>query len=164
MLKGEQGYLEILKELVEKAELSEPLLDRTGVGTWKLFHRTLRFDLKEGFPLLTTKFVSLKSVIGELLWFIEGNTNADYLEDKYGSTIWREWKDENGELGKVYGHQYRNFGHVQDFCDVTASLNNGDGWYDVQEGFDQLQWLINEVETNPNSRRLYVKAANPNVS
>ena len=89
MLKGEQGYLEILKELVEKAETSEPVLDRTGVGTWNLFHRTLRFDLNEGFPLLTTKFVSLKSVIGELLWFIEGNTNAQYLEDKYNCTIWK---------------------------------------------------------------------------
>ena len=112
MLKGEQGYLEILKELVDKAESSEPVMDRTGVGTWKLFHRTLRFDLKDGFPLLTTKFVSLKSVIGELLWFIEGNTNADYLEEKYGSTIWREWKDEDGELGEVYGsfwRYWRNF-------------------------------------------------------
>lgn len=155
MLKGEQGYLEILKELVDKAESSEPVMDRTGVGTWKLFHRTLRFDLKDGFPLLTTKFVSLKSVIGELLWFIEGNTNANYLEDKYGCTIWREWKDGDGDLGKVYGHQWRNFGekklYDQDYV-----------YFDTEKGFDQLRWLINEIKTNPNSRRLYVTAANPN--
>lgn len=159
---SEQSYLNLLQELVDVAENESPTEDRTGVGTWSLFHRTLRFDLSKGFPLLTTKKMGLKSIIGELLWFIEGNTNADYLEEKYGSTIWREWKDEDGNLGKVYGHQWCNFGHVQDFCDVSAALNEGDGWYDVQEGFDQLRWLINEIKTNPNSRRLYVTAANPN--
>ena len=152
MLKGEQGYLEILKELVDKAESSEPVMDRTGVGTWKLFHRTLRFDLKDGFPLLTTKFVSLKSVIGELLWFIEGNTNANYLEDKYGCTIWREWADEDGELYEVYGYQWRSFG--------SKSEEDGD-WIFGVTGFDQVSWLLNEIKTNPTSRRLYVTAANP---
>ena len=156
MNKGEQGYLDLLQELVNKAETTEPKMDRTGVGTWSLFHRSLRFDLSKGFPLLTTKKMGIKSILGELLWFIEGSTNADYLEEKYGSTIWREWKDENGDLGKVYGHQWRNFGHVQDW-----GIEFG-GYYDVRKGFDQLTWLIDELKVNPNSRRLYVTAANPN--
>ena len=105
----EQQYLDLLRELVEVSK-SEPLNnDRTGVGTWSVFGRELRFDLSKGFPLITTKRMGLKSILGELLWFISGSTNADELEQKYGCTIWREWKDDNGELGEVYGHQWRNF-------------------------------------------------------
>ena len=151
--KEEQQYLNILQELVSKAESTNPIIDRTGVGTWNLFHRTMRFNLSKGFPLLTTKKMGLKSILGELLWFIEGNTNADYLEEKYGSTIWREWKDENGDLGKVYGHQWRNFG---------AASEENDGWFFGVTCFDQIRWLINEIKNNPTSRRLYVTAANPN--
>lgn len=158
---GEQQYLDLLQELVNKSEDSEVTLDRTGVGTHRLFHRTMRFNLQDGFPLLTTKRMSLNSIIGELLWFISGSTNAIELEEKYGCTIWREWGDQDGNLGKVYGHQYRNFGHVQDFCEITATLNEGNGWYDVVEGFDQLEWLINEIKANPASRRLYVTAIDP---
>ena len=88
----EQRYLDLLRELVEVSE-SEPLNnDRTGVGTWSVFGRELRFDLSKGFPLITTKRMGLKSILGELLWFISGSTNADELEQKYGCTIWREWK------------------------------------------------------------------------
>jgi len=146
---SEQNYLNLLQELVNKSETGSLIDDRTGVGTYNLFHRTLRFNLQEGFPLLTTKRMGLKSILGELLWFIEGNTNADYLEDKYGSTIWREWKDEDGELGKVYGHQWRNFGGLK-----KGDIGLG--------GFDQLKWLIDEIKNNPTSRRLYVTAADPN--
>lgn len=160
---SEQAYLDLLKELVEESENGVLVDDRTGVGTYNLFHRTLRFDLSEGFPLITTKRMGLKSIVGELLWFIEGNTNAHYLEVFYGSTIWREWADKNGELGKVYGHQWRNFGQVQEYCEVAACLSGEDqAYYDVQEGFDQIKWLINEIKTNPTSRRLYVTSANPN--
>ena len=146
---SEQIYLDLLKELVDESKTGVLNNDRTGVGTYSLFHRTLRFNLQDGFPLLTTKRMGLKSIIGELLWFIEGSTNAKYLEEKYGSTIWREWGDESGELGKVYGHQWRNFGGMK-----KGDIGLG--------GFDQLTWLLNEIKTNPTSRRLYVTAADPN--
>lgn len=146
---SEQIYLDLLKELVNESETGVLNNDRTGVGTYNLFHRTLRFDLQKGFPLLTTKRMGLKSIIGELLWFIQGNTNAHYLEVFYGSTIWREWAGKNGELGKIYGHQWRNFGGMK-----NGEIGLG--------GFDQLTWLLNEIKTNPTSRRLYVTSANPN--
>lgn len=156
-------YLKLLQELVNEPESGNLIQDRTGVGTYNLFHRTLRFDLSKSFPLLTTKRMSLKSIVGELLWFISGSTNANTLKNKYGCTIWDEWKDEDGELGKVYGHQWRNFGQVQEYDEVSACLNGAnEAYYDVQEGFDQLKWLIEEIKTNPTSRRLYVTAANPN--
>ena len=150
---SEQAYLDLLQELVNESETGDVNNDRTGVGTYKLFHRSLRFNLQEGFPLLTTKRMSLKSIIGELLWFISGSTNANVLKEKYGCTIWEEWKDEDGELGKIYGHQWRNFG---------AASEENDGWFFGVTGFDQLKWLINEIKTNPTSRRLYVTAADPN--
>ena len=145
----ENGYLNLLQELVNESETGQLVQDRTGVGTYSLFHRSLRFDLSKEFPLLTTKKMSIKSILGELLWFISGSTNALELEEKYGCTIWREWSDEYGKLGKVYGHQWRNFGEY----------NEG---YEYSKGFDQLKWLINEIKTNPTSRRLYVTSANPN--
>ena len=150
---SEQIYLGLLQELVAESETGNLNSDRTGVGTYKLFHRSLRFNLQEGFPLLTTKRMSLKSIIGELLWFVSGSTNANVLKEKYGCTIWEEWKDEDGELGKIYGHQWRNFG---------AASEENDGWVFGVTGFDQLKWLINEIKTNPTSRRLYVTAADPN--
>ena len=85
---SEQAYLDLLQELVDESETGELNNGRTGVGTYSLFHRTLRFNLQEGFPLLTTKRMGLKSIIGELLWFISGSTNANELRDKYGCTIW----------------------------------------------------------------------------
>ena len=154
MNKVDMQYQVLLQELVDLHDNSATVnADRTGVGTYSLFHRSLRFNLQEGFPILTTKFVSLKSVLGELLWFISGNTNAYDLEMKYGCTIWQEWARANGELGKVYGHQWRNFG--------SLSVER-DGWFYEKSGFDQIVWLINEIKTNPTSRRLYVTAANPN--
>lgn len=153
MNKVDMQYQVLLQELVDLHDNSATVnADRTGVGTYSLFHRSLRFNLQEGFPILTTKFVSLKSVLGELLWFLSGNTNAYDLEMKYGCTIWQEWARANGELGKVYGHQWRNFG--------SLSVER-DGWFYEKSGFDQIVWLINEIKTNPTSRRLYVTAANP---
>lgn len=128
--------------------------NRTGVDTLSVFGRTLHFDLSKGFPLVTTKKVHFKSVIGELLWFLSGSTNAKELEEKYGVTIWREWADKDGSLGEVYGHQWRNFGGKEN------QLHPIIGCYRAK-GFDQISWLINEIKTNPNSRRLYVTSANP---
>ena len=145
----ENSYLNLLQELVNESETGRLVSDRTGVGTYNLFHRSLRFDIGKEFPLLTTKKMGIKSILGELLWFISGNTNANVLKEKYGCTIWEEWKDEDGELGKIYGHQWRNFGSFK-----NAFVGLG--------GFDQINWLVNEIKTNPTSRRLYVTSANPN--
>ncbi|MFS1587725.1 thymidylate synthase, partial [Acinetobacter radioresistens] len=118
----------------------------------------MRFDLSKGFPLLTTKKVHFRSIVVELLWFLKGDTNVKYLQDNK-VTIWDEWATAEqtarfgrptGELGPVYGHQWRNFGATQ----------NEDGSYQ-QNGFDQISWLINEIKTNPNSRRLIVSGWNP---
>ena len=113
-------------------------LDRTGVGTRSVFGRQMRFDLSKGFPLVTTKKVHLKSIIHELLWFIKGSTNIKYLQDN-GVRIWNEWADENGDLGPVYGSQWRNW--------------NG-------EGIDQLAEVIDKLKHNPNDRRMIVSAWN----
>ena len=145
----ENSYLNLLQELVNESEAGQLVSDRTGVGTYNLFHRSLRFDIGKEFPLLTTKKMSIKSILGELLWFISGSTSALELEEKYGCTIWREWMKPDGELGKIYGHQWRNFGSFK-----NAFVGLG--------GFDQINWLINEIKTNPTSRRLYVTSANPN--
>lgn len=145
----ENQYLNLLKELVGESHKGNLVQDRTGVGTYNLFHRSLRFDISKEFPLLTTKKMSIKSILGEMLWFISGSTNALELEEKYGCTIWREWQDKDGQLGKIYGHQWRNFGGMK-----KGDIGLG--------GFDQLKWLINEIKTNPTSRRLYVTAADPN--
>jgi thymidylate synthase len=116
--------------------------DRTGTGTLSVFGAQLRFDLSEGFPLITTKKLHVKSIVHELLWFLRGDTNVRYLRDN-GVTIWDEWADENGELGPVYGHQWRSWptpdgGHV-----------------------DQIAQVVAEIRRNPDSRRLMVTAWNP---
>ncbi|USD77529.1 thymidylate synthase [Bacillus safensis] len=116
--------------------------DRTGTGTISMFGYQMRFDLQEGFPLLTTKKLHLKSIIHELLWFLKGDTNVKYLQEN-GVRIWNEWADENGELGRVYGAQWRSWA-------------SGDG-----ETVDQITKLIHDIEHNPNSRRLIVSAWNP---
>ena len=132
--------------------------DRTGTGTRSVFGYQMRFDLTDGFPLLTTKKVHMKSIIYELLWFIKGDTHVKYLQDN-GVTIWDEWSSaeqtarfgrQEGDLGAIYGHQWRNFG----------ATKNTDGSYQA-DGFDQLSWLVNEIKTNPNSRRLIVSGWNP---
>jgi thymidylate synthase len=115
--------------------------DRTGTGTKSVFGHQMRFDLSEGFPLVTTKKIHLKSVIHELLWFIKGDTNTAYLTEN-GVRIWNEWADEHGDLGPVYGHQWRNWN---------------------SENIDQLKLVITTLKTNPNSRRMLVSAWNPSV-
>lgn len=134
----EQQYLDLLKYILENGQKKE---DRTGVGTLSVFGTQMRFNLQEGFPLLTTKKLHVKSIIHELLWFLKGETNIKYLKEN-GVTIWDEWADENGELGPVYGYQWRKW---QDY--------NG-------EHIDQIQNIIDEIKTNPNSRRLVVSAWN----
>lgn len=115
--------------------------DRTGTGTISVFGYQMRFDLSEGFPLVTTKKVHLKSIIHELLWFLKGETNIAYLKDN-GVSIWNEWADEKGELGPVYGKQWR-------------SWEGADG-----KAIDQISWLIEEIKKNPDSRRLIISAWN----
>ena len=132
-------YLDLLRHIRANGVMKE---DRTGTGTQSVFGYQMRFDLSEGFPLLTTKKVHLKSIIYELLWFIAGDTNVKYLQD-HGVTIWDEWADENGDLGPVYGHQWRS--------------------WPAPEGrtIDQLSMVIDTIKRNPDSRRMLVTAWNP---
>ena len=132
-------YLDLLRHIREHGVLKE---DRTGTGTQSVFGYQMRFNLQDGFPLLTTKKVHLKSIIHELLWFISGDTNIGYLREN-GVTIWDEWADEHGNLGPVYGHQWRSW-----------SCPNG-------KAIDQLSEVINLIQHNPNSRRMLVTAWNP---
>jgi thymidylate synthase len=127
--------------------------DRTGTGTYSIFGAQTRYDLQEGFPLLTTKKLHLKSIINELLWFLGGHTDVKWLQAR-GVTIWDEWATAEqcakfgrpeGELGPIYGHQWRHFG---------ATKEN-------PNGYDQISWLINEIKKNPNSRRLIITGWNP---
>lgn len=131
-------YLDLLRDVMENGTIKT---DRTGVGTKSVFGRQMRFNLAEGFPLLTTKKVHLKSIIHELLWFIAGDTNIKYLKDN-GVRIWDEWADENGDLGPVYGHQWR-------------SWPSPDG-----RTIDQLSNVIEQIKKTPDSRRLIVSAWN----
>ena len=132
-------YLDLLQEIMDHGVVKH---DRTGVGTKSIFGHQMRFDLSEGFPLLTTKKVHLKSIIYELLWFISGDTNVKYLQD-HKVTIWDEWADENGDLGPVYGHQWR-------------SWPAPDG-----RSIDQLSQVVDQIRRNPDSRRMIVSAWNP---
>ena len=134
-----QQYLNLLRHVMDNGEEKS---DRTGTGTRSVFGHQMRFDLAESFPLLTTKKVHLKSIIYELLWFLKGETNIKYLKDN-GVSIWDEWADSNGELGPVYGHQWR-------------SWPSDDGGK-----IDQITQLIEQIENNPDSRRLIVSAWNP---
>ena len=115
--------------------------DRTGTGTLSVFGYQMRFDLSEGFPMVTTKKLHLKSIIYELLWFLKGDTNIEYLKEN-GVRIWNEWADEEGNLGPVYGHQWRNWN---------------------SEEIDQIKEVIDTLKNNPNSRRMLVSAWNPSV-
>ncbi|MBF0207925.1 MAG: thymidylate synthase [Oligoflexia bacterium] len=136
-----QQYLDLMRTVIEKGVDKN---DRTGTGTRSCFGFQLRFDLQQGFPLVTTKKCHLKSIIHELLWFIKGETNVDYLR-KNGVRIWDPWADQQGELGPVYGAQWRNWG------------GNKDG---NVRGIDQLSEVIEEIKRNPDSRRLIVSAWN----
>jgi len=130
-------YLDLVKDILENGVEKD---DRTGTGTISTFGQQLKFDLQKGFPLLTTKKVHTKSIIHELLWLISGDTNIKYLQDN-GVTIWDEWADKNGVLGPVYGKQWRR-------------------WKTDSVSIDQIQDLISELKTNPNSRRHIVSAWN----
>lgn len=131
-------YLDLVKHVLDNGVQKG---DRTGTGTKSVFGYQMRFDLEEGFPLVTTKKVHLKSIVHELLWFLKGETNIGYLKEN-GVRIWDEWADENGDLGPIYGYQWRNW--------------NG-------EEIDQIKELIETLKTNPNSRRMLISAWNPSV-
>ena len=131
-------YLDLLQDIINNGTDKG---DRTGTGTRSLFGHQMRFDLQKGFPLVTTKKVHLKSIIHELLWLLSGDTNIQYLKD-HNVRIWNEWADENGDLGPVYGHQWRNWD---------------------SQGIDQIKEVIDTLKTNPNSRRMMVTAWNPSV-
>jgi thymidylate synthase len=133
-----QTYLDLLNKILAEGRQKG---DRTGSGTLSVFGHQMRFDLQQGFPLLTTKKLHLKSIIHELLWFLKGDTNIGYLREN-GVSIWNEWADENGELGPVYGKQWR-------------SWPVGDG-----KTIDQISQVISQIRQNPNSRRLIVSAWN----
>jgi len=131
-------YLDLVKHVLDNGELKE---DRTGTGTKSVFGYQMRFNLDDGFPMVTTKKLHLKSIIYELLWFLKGDTNIKYLQEN-GVKIWDAWADSNGDLGPVYGFQWRNW-------------NN--------DGIDQISNLINDLKNNPSSRRHLISAWNPSV-
>ena len=131
-------YIDLLKHINDNGVEKK---DRTGTGTISLFGYQMRFNLQNGFPLVTTKKLHLRSIIHELIWFINGETNIKYLKDN-GVTIWDEWADNKGNLGPIYGHQWRNWN---------------------SDGIDQLKDVINSLKTNPSSRRMIVTAWNPNI-
>lgn len=134
-----QQYLDLLSRILNEGVHKG---DRTGTGTLSVFGNQMRFNLRDGFPLLTTKKLHLKSIIYELLWFLRGDTNIHYLQE-HGVRIWNEWADENGELGPVYGHQWRS-------------------WPDYKGGtIDQIANVLDQIKHNPNSRRMLVTAWNP---
>ena len=134
-----QQYLNLLNRILTEGTQKG---DRTGTGTLSIFGHQMRFDLHDGFPLLTTKKLHLKSIIYELLWFLRGDTNVHYLQE-HGVRIWNEWADENGELGPVYGHQWRS-------------------WPDYKGGtIDQIKNVVDMIKHNPDSRRMLVTAWNP---
>ncbi len=132
-------YLELLHRVKNEGA---PKGDRTGTGTYSVFGHQMRFDLEAGFPLVTTKKIHLKSIIHELLWFLKGDTNTAYLRDN-GVTIWDEWADNSGDLGPIYGYQWR-------------SWPTPDGGH-----IDQIKQVVEQIKTNPDSRRIIVSAWNP---
>jgi thymidylate synthase len=134
-----RAYLALLRDILDNGVSKD---DRTGTGTMSVFGRQMRFDLSEGFPIVTTKKLHLKSIVHELLWFLQGGTNVAYLNAQ-GVSIWDEWADEEGELGPVYGRQWRSW----------PSPDGGT--------IDQIAWLLDEIKRNPHSRRLVVSAWNP---
>jgi thymidylate synthase len=148
-------YLDLLRHVLEHGK---PRADRTGTGTLGVFGHQMRFDLRAGFPLLTTKKLHTRSIINELAWFLQGRTDNQWLQE-HGVSIWNEWATAEqcarfgrgpGDLGPIYGHQWRNFG----------ATKLPDGTY-AKDGVDQIRWLLTEIARNPSSRRLIVTGWNP---
>ena len=133
-----RAYLDLMRDALENGAIKP---DRTGTGVRSLFGRQVRFDLSQGFPLITTKRLHLKAIVRELIWFLRGDTNIAYLK-AHGVSIWDEWADANGDLGPVYGKQWR-------------AWEGPDG-----KSYDQIGWLVEEIRRNPDSRRLIVSAWN----
>lgn len=131
-------YLELLEKILREGERKT---DRTGTGTISIFGHQMRFDLQAGFPLLTTKKLHLKSIIYELLWFLKGDTNVKYLQE-HGVSIWNKWADENGDLGHIYGYQWRSWPRPDGSC------------------LDQISQVVHDIKSDPDSRRLIVSAWN----
>jgi thymidylate synthase len=147
----ESAYLDLLKQVLETGERRE---DRTGTGTLSLFGAQARWDLAAGFPLLTTKKVHFKSVVHELLWLLAGDTNIKYLKD-HGVSIWDEWADANGDLGPVYGKQWRHFGAKPVLSEAGAPAGR------VEGGVDQIKDVLDQIKNRPRSRRIIVSAWDP---
>lgn len=147
-----QQYHDALRQILD---LGEPSGDRTGTGTLSHFGMQTRYSLGDGFPLVTTKKLHLRSIIHELLWFLSGDTNIGYLKDN-GVSIWDEWADENGDLGPVYGHQWRHFPKP----DLIAGTTGDEPLYRVGS-VDQIADLVDNIRKSPDSRRLIVSAWNP---
>jgi thymidylate synthase len=150
----DDAYLQLLRRVLREGVKTD---DRTGVGTLSTFGEMIRFDVSERVPILTSKAIHLKSVVHELLWFIAGDTNVRYLQDN-GVSIWNEWADENGDLGPVYGAQWRRW----EYNDRVSAEQLESGVI-AGNRFDQLKWLIEEIRKNPNSRRLMLSAWNAPV-
>lgn len=167
-------YLEMMQNILDEGHVKG---DRTGTGTLSVFGRQMRFDLRKGFPLVTTKKLHLRSIIHELLWFLSGDTNTKYLEDN-GVTIWREWQDENGNLGELYGAQWRRWKDVKLVPKKNAALleklqdagyvdygdaDDGSQMFDARvllKLHDQISKVIDQLRNDPDSRRIIVSAWN----
>ncbi|EBR8177289.1 thymidylate synthase [Salmonella enterica subsp. enterica serovar Heidelberg] len=167
-------YLEMMQNILDEGHVKG---DRTGTGTLSVFGRQMRFDLRKGFPLVTTKKLHLRSIIHELLWFLNGDTNTKYLEDN-GVTIWREWQDENGDLGEIYGAQWRRWKDVKLVPKKNAALleklqdagyadygdaDDGSQMFDARvllKEHDQISKVIDQLRNDPDSRRIIVSAWN----
>lgn len=167
-------YLEMMQNILDEGHVKG---DRTGTGTLSVFGRQMRFDLRKGFPLVTTKKLHLRSIIHELLWFLSGDTNTKYLEDN-GVTIWREWQDENGDLGEIYGAQWRRWKDVKLVPKKNAALleklqdagyadygdaDDGSQMFDARvllKEHDQIQTVMGQLRNDPDSRRIIVSAWN----
>src|SRR5580698_6353909 len=168
-------YLQLLRQVLEEGKFKP---DRTGTGTYALFGAQTRFDLRRSFPVLTTKKLHLRSIIYELLWFLRGEHNVRYLQDNK-VTIWDEWADENGELGPVYGKQWRHWTKTSRVAKTQSAISRQPTLFDLGEsangrrvtpgsarsrrshwGIDQISRVIEEIKQNPDSRRLIVSAWN----
>lgn len=153
MAHPETQYLDLIQRILDEGHDQS---DRTGVGTRAVFGAQMRFPMSKGFPLLTTKKLHIKSIIHELIWFLNGDTNIKYLKDNK-VRIWDEWADENGDLGPVYGYQWRHWAkynvHVEENGQILYTKDSG--------GIDQIAELVNTLKKNPASRRMIVSAWNP---